>query len=282
MSSGSSPLARGTRRSQRLHRLSDRFIPAGAGNTATPGASRCKPPVHPRWRGEHPAALSRLPNVCGSSPLARGTLVPQHDRVTRQRFIPAGAGNTRQIQIGDDGRAVHPRWRGEHHHAPVLDQEFAGSSPLARGTPQRPGRRHPQPRFIPAGAGNTLDVHRGHRDRTVHPRWRGEHAYMICAIRAIVGSSPLARGTLAGADGVAGGARFIPAGAGNTRLAGRTGGRGPVHPRWRGEHKASVYLQSGLNGSSPLARGTRPSFFRVHTLGRFIPAGAGNTRPSGF
>ncbi|SYU48835.1 Domain of uncharacterised function (DUF2825) [Klebsiella pneumoniae] len=73
--------------------------------------------------------------------------------------------------------------------------------------------------------------------------------------------------------------RFIPAGAGNTRwffpvIPGR-----PVYPRWRGEHLVRYARACGVNGLSPLARGTqRRSSSLAQTL-RFIPAGAGNTFP---
>ena len=70
---GSSPLARGTRPRLVLRFVQQRFIPAGAGNTAGTITRIWRRPVHPRWRGEHcaRAALSTL--SIGSSPLARGT-----------------------------------------------------------------------------------------------------------------------------------------------------------------------------------------------------------------
>ncbi|CAI3063349.1 hypothetical protein, partial [Salmonella enterica subsp. enterica serovar Bredeney] len=53
-------------------------------------------------------------------------------------------------------RAVYPRWRGEHGLQTSIKRRQAGLSPLARGTRQRRrlGRRFC--RFIPAGAGNTM------------------------------------------------------------------------------------------------------------------------------
>ena len=72
------------------------------------------------------------------------------------RFIPAGAGNTGLFFLG---------------------RVKNGSSPLARGTPGAALMVLAQFRFIPAGAGNTLPRMALPAHRSVHPRWRGEHAH---------------------------------------------------------------------------------------------------------
>ena len=51
--SGLSPLARGTQDSTFLIDDSERFIPAGAGNTLSYDTLINAWPVYPRWRGEH-------------------------------------------------------------------------------------------------------------------------------------------------------------------------------------------------------------------------------------
>ena len=72
-------------------------------------------------------------------------------------------------------------------------------------------------------------------------------------------------------------ARFIPAGAGNT-LSRVCPVRGiAVYPRWRGEHTCEIFSVFGIDGLSPLARGTRGNLPGDNVYGRFIPAGAGNT-----
>ena len=74
-------------------------------------------------------------------------------------------------------------------------------------------------------------------------------------------------------------ARFIPAYAGNTSAQHGGKGRGPVHPRVRGEHSRNPYPAPPHCGSSPRTRGT-PANPGVDRPGdRFIPAYAGNTRP---
>ena len=133
-SSGSSPLARGTRGGVREVPAGLRFIPARAGNTEARAAPSRAQAVHPRSRGEHELGLPTADLASGSSPLARGTPDPARRLPGGQRFIPARAGNTRPaIRIGSR-RPVHPRSRGEHTAIPRSRRHAAGSSPLARGT----------------------------------------------------------------------------------------------------------------------------------------------------
>ena len=95
------------------------------------------------------------------------------------------------------------------------------------------------------------------RGIAVYPRWRGEHALLLSQIRES--------------------GRFIPAGAGNTEREGQTVNNAPVYPRWRGEHTCEIFSVFGIDGLSPLARGTRGNLPGDNVYGRFIPAGAGNT-----
>ena len=158
----------------------------------------------------------------------------------RTGFIPAYAGNTRVVHSQSARYAVHPRLRGEHRQ-----RRHAGQ-----------GER----RFIPAYAGNT-------RVRTllasvmpVHPRLRGEHRFDARKCIRRHGSSPLTRGTPAGAWRFVQGVRFIPAYAGNT------------------DGKPVEFTPE--NGSSPLTRGTPMAGHVYRGDPRFIPAYAGNTSHS--
>ena len=154
-SSGSSPLARGTAASIVVFDDSGRFIPAGAGNSATVLLAFAVRSVHPRWRGEQWWRSTTTTTHGGSSPLARGTGKMHDDRESFARFIPAGAGNSEVSVAARRRLSVHPRWRGEQW-LPDTTKLFArGSSPLARGTEEiLPGGRFER-RFIPAGAGNS-------------------------------------------------------------------------------------------------------------------------------
>ena len=172
-----------------------RFIPAGAGNTSQQIRPGQPGPVYPRWRGEHGVSRQIYSVKTGLSPLARGTRgAVECDRFVT-RFIPAGAGNTNCLKPPLDQFKVYPRWRGEHHIAVDENGIPYGLSPLARGTPRRPGLFTCVQRFIPAGAGNTDPETAFVLGSAVYPRWRGEHHKRRTEFRCQYGLSPLARGT---------------------------------------------------------------------------------------
>ena len=157
---------------------------------------------------------------------------------------------------------------------------MAGLSPLARGTRCIVIERSPRPRFIPAGAGNTVDAFTSPENEPVYPRWRGEHRHWQPHTPAYTGLSPLARGTHPHFRRYESVFRFIPAGAGNTPRAHIFKFSESVYPRWRGEHFRDIRYREREIGLSPLARGTPTHVLRHTFASRFIPAGAGNTQPS--
>ena len=111
---GPSPHARGTHHAAWVGDEKLRSIPACAGNTRHRGRCRRRCPVHPRMRGEHPAALSADHVGDGPSPHARGTRTGQHVLGHGLRSIPACAGNTGGLHETARHSSVHPRMRGEH------------------------------------------------------------------------------------------------------------------------------------------------------------------------
>ncbi len=154
---GLSPLARGTPPRTHEQTITDRFIPAGAGNTNSKWMSASYQSVYPRWRGEHLSVAWKFNFIPGLSPLARGTRAALPVARVVTRFIPAGAGNTPNHAAPLVIAAVYPRWRGEHCIPCQRQCGAAGLSPLARGTPSCSGVNITCGRFIPAGAGNTIN-----------------------------------------------------------------------------------------------------------------------------
>ncbi len=70
--------------------------------------------VYPRWRGELNIGNGFAAAASGLSPLARGALREEYLQHPQERFIPAGAGNTKKQKNGKRHLKVYPRWRGEH------------------------------------------------------------------------------------------------------------------------------------------------------------------------
>ena len=214
--SGSSPRGRGTlwgicRIDQR-----SRFIPAWAGNTTIAATITQLGAVHPRVGGEHIFLISAGRPSDGSSPRGRGTLRRRHYSTSRDRFIPAWAGNTPVRQEKPDRLPVHPRVGGEHFAAVCKSRAALGSSPRGRGTRGAVAPGFTFYRFIPAWAGNTGETAMTLTLRSVHPRVGGEHAWANAKRPHTIGSSPRGRGTLAGHAELRQDGRFIPAWAGNT------------------------------------------------------------------
>ena len=193
---GSSPLARGLPNETGIVAASVGIIPARAGFT----------------HDESDAALL----APGSSPLARGLRGIFAARATAPRIIPARAGFTppfcrRRVQAED-----HPRSRGVYWRDPVGRRLYAGSSPLARGLPNRAGSNRKAPGIIPARAGFTGRSVRRPRPHGDHPRSRGVYSSPSTGAGACRGSSPLARGLPDEELERLPGARIIPARAGFT------------------------------------------------------------------
>ena len=108
------PRMRGERHFFRMElKVSNRFIPACAGNAGVGLWLRINPPVHPRMRGERSKPAIKCRARVGSSPHARGTPDLDTQKIINYRFIPACAGNAHARGIISRGTTVHPRMRGE-------------------------------------------------------------------------------------------------------------------------------------------------------------------------
>ena len=156
----------------------------------------------------------------------------------------------------------------------------SGSSPLARGLHLYAGWPLARRRIIPARAGFTGVVDFGVLDEGDHPRSRGVYDVRPVGRVPADGSSPLARGLHVAVPAGGGDDGIIPARAGFTRSPSSSESPEPDHPRSRGVYPIRRTASSGMNGSSPLARGLHlPGVLSPRASG-IIPARAGFTRSS--
>ena len=133
-----------------------------------------------------------------------------------ERIIPARAGFTQFIGVLVPPGRDHPRSRGVYQGHTLVKGIHVGSSPLARGLPERVNGFIHARRIIPARAGFTRPLLAEYHNRRDHPRSRGVYETLSELSPDGVGSSPLARGLRTAAHAVAELERIIPARAGFT------------------------------------------------------------------
>ena len=92
-----------------------------------------------------------------------------------ERFSPAGAGNTKVVEINYSDNPVQPRGCGEHTGTVLAGDVVTGSAPRVRGTLRGPAAGMNATRFSPAGAGNTWQCLQLAHMLPVQPRGCGEH-----------------------------------------------------------------------------------------------------------
>ena len=215
--------------------------------------------------------------ACGSSPLARGLLLPGRILRLTSGIIPARAGFTRRNGPKPNQISDHPRSRGVYHADGVPAGGPQGSSPLARGLLLAGDFAADGAGIIPARAGFTNPHPHSHFAVTDHPRSRGVYLLDDDLVFGLGGSSPLARGLREAGVGRDHRRRIIPARAGFTwRRRGRRR-RWRDHPRSRGVYGRSSIFRTAATGSSPLARGLHLPRERAGPLDGIIPARAGFT-----
>ena len=214
----------------------------------------------------------------GSSPLARGLRTSARAALRAPRIIPARAGFTRCSCASSVSARDHPRSRGVYRIMSSTSARADGSSPLARGLPDR--SQHPAggPGIIPARAGFTPWTSSSGSWSADHPRSRGVYNASTKASSASGGSSPLARGLLRYESEGRSPSGIIPARAGFTPRPVRPSRPSSDHPRSRGVYASASSSQSSVVGSSPLARGLPGGSSGPQGPRRIIPARAGFTR----
>ncbi len=196
--------------------------------------------------------------------------------IRRRRVIPAWAGNSATACTTAARVPGHPRVGGEQSRLRKPYSNSRGSSPRGRGTAEKVVGEHEVDRVIPAWAGNRWSPIASSIVAPGHPRVGGEQADSWAAIASIHGSSPRGRGTGRSADHVEGGARVIPAWAGNRIHAGSPKTVLAGHPRVGGEQGFAPRILLAPGGSSPRGRGTGRDRQAPRHDHRVIPAWAGN------
>ena len=152
---GSSPLARGLPPVVAVHQVLVRIIPARAGFTHQRQDTGTRRGDHPRSRGVYAVAEASAGEVAGSSPLARGLRGRLQCALGAARIIPARAGFTPSLLRCTSAASDHPRSRGVYLQLGDSGAIGGGSSPLARGLPEKAMFRSAAFRIIPARAGFT-------------------------------------------------------------------------------------------------------------------------------
>ncbi len=216
--------------------ITQRFIPAGAGNTTIRPPFKYLYPVHPCRRREHRTGNRANIKTNGSSLQAQGT------RDKEFKFFTS--------------ISVHPCRRREHLIKLVAVSHVTGSSLQAQGTHLETPTVHQNKRFIPAGAGNTLSLSDNDVQKPVHPCRRREHQMLRTGQIHMTGSSLQAQGTRESAKLAGLKSRFIPAGAGNTSGFTSPNSELTVHPCRRREHSDQAKAAYKVAGSSLQAQGT--------------------------
>ncbi len=232
---GSSPRARGGQGQRVPFPCARGLIPASAGRTTSrrnpwPGRR-----AHPRERGEDSGILNSMPGGGGSSPRARGGRSVWPVRRRARGLIPASAGRTNAPRSLQRLSGAHPRERGEDSAVGEVEAGDGGSSPRARGGPERPRHGGRSAGLIPASAGRTSSGCCGVRVAGAHPRERGEDIPGATHEIDGQGSSPRARGGPSGPDRESRARGLIPASAGRTVNTSVPAVPVTAHPRERGE-----------------------------------------------
>ena len=196
-------------------------IPACAGETRPPPATRPRSAVYPRVCGGNVYADAAAANAAGLSPRVRGKRCTFRYHNPIRRSIPACAGETWPAAFAARRAAVYPRVCGGNTGGFLRGFFGHGLSPRVRGKRPRNPRRPTRPRSIPACAGETPLSGTRSPVAAVYPRVCGGNTSMLLYRKVGNGLSPRVRGKRDRRAGKARRPGSIPACAGETGAAGR-------------------------------------------------------------
>ena len=275
MGRGSSPRLRGAPRLPDETNPETGLIPASAGSTTDQVGQLGRVSAHPRVCGEHIGKAWGTIKGFGSSPRLRGAPGGQLDGRIGFRLIPASAGSTPSVLVGQPFSAAHPRVCGEHmtastksrllpahprvcgEHArqPDTPGSHTGSSPRLRGALRNSRTRSMLTGLIPASAGSTMCSDSLPLLCPAHPRVCGEHGDSHGVSLSVSGSSPRLRGARCDLGCARRRCGLIPASAGSTTPDATAPSSARAHPRVCGEHAPRAGVSGCVWGSSPRLRG---------------------------
>ena len=213
---GSSPRMRGKLHQVQRATHADRIIPAHAGQTRARSRRPYPPTDHPRACGANFSTTVLSCVLFGSSPRMRGKLGQIIKTETRNRIIPAHAGQTHGGVIVAVPSTDHPRACGANPNTVIPVTATAGSSPRMRGKHAVAGAARRVVRIIPAHAGQTSGLTYPMPSVADHPRACGANFRVREVVDAYAGSSPRMRGKRLHKRHRGKPVRIIPAHAGQT------------------------------------------------------------------
>ncbi len=209
----------------------------------------------------------------------RGNRYPPACRITRQRSIPACAGEPRYGPGDNYGDRVYPRLCGGTNTKGRFVGDDKGLSLPVRGNQGVARNQITQQRSIPACAGepNIIAVYR--YLPLVYPRLCGGTATTGGNCRFLCGLSPPVRGNPNHGRNTPRRRRSIPACAGEPPPSIPPRRHSRVYPRLCGGTNTGTRVDAPAGGLSPPVRGNHHGGGRDHRPSRSIPACAGE--PSG-
>ena len=171
-----------------------RSIPAWAGEPAGGWRGGIIPAVYPRVGGGTPGHCPIHPWAMGLSPRGRGNPAAWAGQWTKERSIPAWAGEPKGIPCLPWPTRVYPRVGGGTPSSSTRPGRTLGLSPRGRGNrPPFPPFQGGQ-RSIPAWAGEPWISRPSRRTATVYPRVGGGTEPTNLRLNPVGGLSPRGRG----------------------------------------------------------------------------------------
>ena len=231
--------------------------------------------VYPRVCGGTRQATERAQWATGLSPRVRGNRVGVAERVSRDRSIPACAGEPSGDPLHLQRTSVYPRVCGGTRRPSPLRGCMSGLSPRVRGNRTDNVASQLCQGSIPACAGEPVPYPLSLCRYGVYPRVCGGTIVTVASNIPATGLSPRVRGNRHRRTGMVERLGSIPACAGEPLRDARHVGAGPVYPRVCGGTPSEEPLGADADGLSPRVRGNHCGRAVRATARGSIPACAG-------